>query len=83
MTEDKRDPNLDDVMAVEKRRGRSNRPTDPAEERKLREFAAGFLRLIKRREPPRALTELLKLYGIREGSPEAKRAWKIYFESLR
>jgi hypothetical protein len=47
MDEDRIDPDVEDVMAVEKRRGRSNRPTDPFEERKRKAFAAGFERAIK------------------------------------
>jgi hypothetical protein len=82
MDEDRIDPDVEDVMAVEKRRGRSNRPTDPFEERKRKAFAAGFTRAIKSKDP-RKITELLKLYEIPENSPEAKRAWKIFLEALR
>jgi len=74
------DQDLKDVMATEKRRGRSNRPTDPSKDRRFRDFAAGFLKVIQAKDA-RALTELLKRYEILEGSEEWKRAWKIFYES--
>jgi len=71
---------LKDIMATEKRRGRSNRPTDPSKDRRFKDFAAGFLKVIQAKDA-RALTELLKRYEIPEGSEEWKRAWKIFYES--
>ncbi|HUA00271.1 MAG TPA: hypothetical protein VMB02_08075 [Candidatus Aquilonibacter sp.] len=77
--ESEQDNDLKDVMAAEKRRGRSNRPVDAAQEKKIRAFAAGVL-LAKKRKDARALTEILKLYGISEGSEKWKRAWQAFYE---
>jgi hypothetical protein len=74
------DQDLKDVMTTERRRVRSNRPTDPAKDRRFKDFAAGFLKVIQAKDA-RALTELLKRYEIPEGSEEWKRAWKIFYES--
>jgi len=76
--DDNRD--LKDVIALEKRRGRSNRPTDPSRERRTKNFASRFLKIVQAKDV-RALTELLKQFEIPEGSDEWKRAWKIFYES--
>jgi hypothetical protein len=77
--ESEQDDDLKDVMAAEKRRGRSNRPSEAAQEKKIRAFAAGILRA-KKRKDKHALTEILKLYGIAEGSEKWKKAWEAFYE---
>lgn len=74
------DQDLKDVIALEKRRGRSNRPTDPSRERRTKNFAKSFLKIVQTKDA-RALTELLKQFEIPEGSDEWKRAWKIFYEA--
>lgn len=71
---------LPDVMAAEKRRGRSSRSIAAAQEKRMRGFVAGLLRVIEARDA-RALTELLKLYEIPEGSEKWNRAWKAFYDA--
>ena len=80
MEQDETGRDIEDVMAVEKRRGRSNRPHDPGRERKIRQLATFGLKAIQARDQ-RAFTEELKRAGIRENSPEWVRAWKIFYGS--
>ncbi|HEX4074062.1 MAG TPA: hypothetical protein VHX49_01545 [Candidatus Acidoferrales bacterium] len=75
------DDDLKDVMAAEKRRGRSNRPTEAAQEKKIRALTAGILRA-KKRKDKHALTEILKLYGIAEGSEKWKKARECFLRGL-
>lgn len=77
---DESERDLTDAMAAEKRRGRSSRSVAAAQEKRMRQFVAGLLRVIEAQDS-RALTELLKLYEIPEGSEKWKRAWKVFYEA--
>lgn len=77
---DESERDLTDAMAAEKRRGRSSRSVAAAQEKRMRQFVAGHLRVIEAQDS-RALTELLKLYEIPEGSEKWKRAWKVFYEA--
>lgn len=77
---DESERDLTDAMAADKRRGRSSRSVPAAQEKRMRQFVAGLLRVIEAQDS-RALTELLKLYEIPEGSEKWKRAWKVFYEA--
>lgn len=77
---DESERDLTDAMAADKRRGRSSRSVAAAQEKRMRQFVAGLLRVIEAQDS-RALTELLKLYEIPEGSEKWKRAWKVFYEA--
>jgi len=80
MAKEDKDQQIKDVMDADKRRGRSNRPFSSAEEKRKKEFVAGLLKVVAARDA-RALTELLQLYGITEGSQEWMRAWKVFYDA--
>lgn len=78
--QDESEPDLKDVIAAEKRRGRSSRSFAAAQQKRMRQFVAGLLRVIEAQDS-RALTELLKLYEIPEGSEKWNRAWKAFYDA--
>ena len=78
--QDESERDLTDVMAAEKRRGRSSRSFAAAQQKRMRQFVAGLLRVIEAQDS-RALTELLKLYEIPEGSEKWNRAWKAFYDA--
>lgn len=69
-----------DVMQEEKRKASRRGPTDVARERKKRKLAQDGLRAIKAKDA-RTFTELLLQAGVREGSPEWKNAWKVFYST--
>ena len=70
------DPDIKEVMEEHKRfRGRG--PSVAQEARKKRALARAILRAIEARDE-KAFSEQLRRAGIKDGSPEWKRAWQIY-----
>ena len=68
------DPEIRDVIAAEKRRGRSGAT---ANERKKQRMAAKALDAIRARDE-RAFAMHLREADVREGSDEWKRAWRVF-----
>jgi hypothetical protein len=66
-----------DVIREEKRKGTGRGPSDAEIQRKKRKLAQDGLRAIRAKDA-RAFSELLRLAGIPEGSPEWRNAWKAF-----
>jgi hypothetical protein len=77
MEDEKEDQSIRDVIGTEKRRGVKRRPVDVEQKRKESLFASNALRAIEFKDE-RAFAEMLRMAGIRDGSPEYARAWKIF-----
>jgi hypothetical protein len=69
-----------DVIQAEKRKVSRRGPRDANAERKKEKLAQDGLRAIKAKDV-RVFTELLRLAGVHEGSPEWKNAWKIFYSA--
>jgi|GEM_PF-4488480 len=74
------DREVADLIRAERRKGSRRGPRDEAAERKKQRLAADGLRAIKAKDA-RRFTELLRLAGIRENSPEWKNAWKVFYSA--
>jgi len=74
------DPQVLEVIEEEKRKAGRRGPRDVEPERKKKKLAADGLRAIKAKDA-RTFTELLRQAGIREGSPEWKNAWKVFYSA--
>jgi hypothetical protein len=71
------DPEVSDVMASERRRGRGKGPIDPARQRKEKALAVELLKS-KEAGDERGISDALRRAGIREGSEIWKNAWKAF-----
>ena len=69
-----------DVIQEAKRKGSRRGPRDQAAERAKKKLASDALKIIKGKDA-RAFTELLRQAGIREGSPEWKNAWNLFYST--
>jgi len=78
MGKDENSEDVRDVIQEEQARGKSRRPVDRGQERKLRKLAKNALRAIQNKDA-RAFTEELRRAGVRENSPEWKRAWAAFY----
>jgi len=81
MGKDENSEDVRDVIQEEQARGKSRRPVDRGQERKLRKLAKNALRAIQNKDA-RAFTEELKRAGVRENSPEWKRAWRAFYGAV-
>jgi len=70
------DRDIQDVIADERRRGRGG-PAGAEQRRKKKTLARGALKAIQLRDE-RMFAEQLRLAGVREGSDEWVRAWRIF-----
>ena len=70
------DRDIQDVIADERRRGRGG-PAAAEQRRKKKALARGALKAIQLKDE-RMFSEQLRLAGVREGSNEWVRAWKIF-----
>lgn len=71
------DQEIRDVMQEDVSRGRKRRPLTPDAKRKIRQYEYDALRAIRSKDA-RAFAEMLRKAGIKEGSPEYVRAWKVF-----
>jgi len=78
MGKDENPEDVRDVIQEEQARGKRRRPLDRERERKLRKLGKNALKAIQSKDA-RAFTEELKQAGVRENSPEWKRAWKAFY----
>lgn len=68
-----------EVMEGEKRRGRSRRPIDAEELRRLKALKMGLQRALARKDE-RELLSALRDAGVKDGSPEFAAALKLFRE---
>ncbi len=71
------DPDVKEVMEEQKRLVSGRGPSGAKEAQKKRALARAALRAIEARDE-RAFSEQLRRAGVKDGSPEWKKAWEIY-----
>jgi hypothetical protein len=71
------DPEIMEVMREHQRLASGRGPSVAKEAKKKRELARAILKAIEARDE-RAFSEQLRRAGIKDGSPEWKKAWQIY-----
>src|SRR5260370_39564165 len=76
------DPEVLDVIEEQKRKASGRGPSVGREERKKRALAKAVLHAIRARDE-RAFSEALRRAGVKDGSPEWRKAWEIYRSGAR